>query len=221
MSKNTRVKKAMATATNNELLYTIAENAEAMKTSAIYEAVAINNWKTAFHYDAVITAGRAKDADEDAVKKAENAKQALHTFINSSNNPFHGEYKEASKKVNSAVRALAGKKDSARARLVSACYEAYVENVKISGKGVGLDNALRALILTKGGLDIRTDAKTASDIATRLVYAFGVTSANKAGFQSGRSVGAVQVMTEAQFKGVLFRALASMAMTGNIDLSAC
>jgi len=221
MSKNSRVKKAMATATNNELLYTIAENAEVMKTSAIYEGIAINNWKTAFHYDAIITAGRSKNADADSIKKAEDAKQALKVFTVSSNNPFHAEYAEASKKVSATVRTLSGKKGTVRARLVSACYDAYVENVKTSGKGSNLDNALRALILTKGGLDIRTDAKTASDIASRLAYAFGVTSANKTGYQTGRAIGAVQVMTESQFKSVLFRALASMAMTGNIELSAC
>lgn len=220
MSKNSSIRKAMATANDNQTLYTLAENIDTMHISARVEVGAMSLFDIDNHFEAVKKAGTAKNADAHAIEVYEKLKTARANYR--ANLDAFKDYATANKSAGRATTVLCGKKGSDRANLVTACYTAYVQSVSdFSATRGNFEQALRNLLLFKAGLNLRTDAKTASDIATRLVYAFGMKVATKADHATGANIGGVTAMKEAEFKRVLVRALASLAMTGKIDIVAC
>ena len=220
MSKNSSIRKAMATANDNQTLYTLAENIDTMHISARVEAGAMSLFDIDNHFEAVKKAGTAKNADAHAIGVYEKLKTARANYR--ANLDAFKDYTTANKSAGRATTVLCGKKGSDRANLVTACYTAYVQSVSdFSATRGNFEQALRNLLLFKAGLNLRTDAKTASDIATRLVYAFGMKVATKADHANGTNIGGVATMKEAEFKRVLVRALASLAMTGKVDIAAC
>lgn len=220
MGKNSSIKKALATATDGMNLYTIAENTENMHVSARVEAGLMSAWDTNNHFEAVRKAGTAKNADDHARATYDALKEARATYR--ANLDAFKDYATANKAIARATTALCGKKGSDRAKLVTACYTAYVQSIAdFSATRTTFEQSLRNLLLFKAGLNLHTDAKTASDIAVRLTYAFGMKVATKNDHAAGENVGAVVAMKEAEFKRILVRALASMAMTGKVDIAAC
>ena len=220
MSKNGNIKKAMATANDNQSLCTLAENIETMHVSARIEAVAMEQFDIDSHFEAVKKAGTAKNADAHAIATYEVLRATRANYR--ANLDAFKDYATANKSAGRMTTALCGKKNSDRAKLVTACYTAYVQSVSdFSATRGTFEQSLRNLLLFKAGLNLRTDAKTASDIATRLVYAFGMKVATKVDHATGANVGGITAMKEAEFKRVLVRALASLAMTGKVDIAAC
>ena len=219
MGKNSNIKKAMAT-NNNDNLYRIAELIESVHVNAVGEFDAMTAWDTMHHYDAVKKAGMSKTAYQYDIDKFEALKVERSAYRESL--PFVANYKADNTELSKLQTAFIGNKKSARHALVINCYDAYVESARnMSGVRYNLEQALRTLLLHKNGLCLHTDAKTANDIVSRLVPVFGLKIATKTDHAKNENIGAMAVMSETTFKKTLVRALASMAMTGKVDISAC
>ena len=219
MGKNGNIKKAMAT-NNNDNLYMIAETIVSIHINAIGESDAMKAWDINNHFEAIKKAGTAKNAFQYDIDRFESLKMARSIYHDSL--PFVANYKADNAKLSKLQTAFIGNKKSARYALVMECYSAYTESARnLSGTRYNLEQALRTLLLHKNGLNLHTDAKTANDIVSRLVPVFGLKVATKTDHAKNENIGAMAVMSETAFKKTLVRALASLAMTGKVDISAC
>lgn len=219
MGKNGNIKKALAT-NNNDNLYRIAELIVSVHINAVGEFDAMNAWDIEHHYDAVKKAGMSKTAYQYDIDKYESMKAERTTYRESL--AFVTNYKADNTELSKLQTAFIGNKKSARYALVMDCYNAYAESARnMSATRYNLEQAFRTLLLHKNGLCLHTDTKTTNDIVSRLVPVFGLKVATKVDHAKNENVGGMAVMSEASFKRTLVRALASMAMTGKVDISAC
>ena len=219
MSKNGNIKKAFAT-NNNDNLYRIAELIESVHINAVGEFDTMNAWDVEHHFDAVKKAGMSKTAYQYDIDKYESLKMERSAYRNSL--AFVANYKADNAELSKLQTAFIGNKKSARYALVMDCYNAYVESARnMSATRYNLEQAFRTLLLHKNGLCLHTDAKTANDIVSRLVPVFGLKVATKTDHAKNENIGGMAVMSETTFRKTLVRALASMAMTGKVDISAC
>lgn len=219
MGKNGNIKKALAT-NNNDNLYRIAELIESVHLNAVCEFDAMTEWDTVHHFDAVKKSGTSKNAYQYDIDKYESLKAERSAYRESL--PFVANYKADNTELSKLQTAFVGNKKSARYALVQDCYNAYVESARnMSATRYNLEQAFRTLLLHKNGLCLHTDAKTTNDIVSRLVPVFGLKVATKTDHAKNENIGGMAVMSETAFKKTLVRALASMAMTGKVDISAC
>lgn len=220
MGAKGRNKKAMETINNGAELFKFSENLETIRINARAEADTLKTWEEGVHFDAVMSAARAKDAQEYDIKRAEELRMARAEYRASL--PYAGLIKSLRQDNNKVVTILCGKKNSKRAALVADCYDAYVTSTRnFSDTRYNLQNALRVLLITTDGLTMKTDAKTSANIAGRLAHVFGAGVASTSALAKDADVAGVSLLTLAQFRRLLVTALSAIAVTGTVDIPAC
>lgn len=212
--------KAMATTNFNATLFTYAENIESVRMQASIELDVLAQWDENNNYADIVRAGMKKHATIEQVKRAENIKLARADYRASL--PYASIIRGLNADCAKAVTTLCGSKKSARYALVEKAYNEYVASAgSFSATHNNFETALGNILLHADGLNLRTDAKTARNMAGRLANMFGVSCASTTALGKGTDVSGLSVLTLAQFRKLLVRGLSALAISGTVDVSAC
>lgn len=211
--------KAMATTNFNATLFTYAENIESVRMQASIELDILAQWDVDHNYADTVRAGLKKHATIEQKKRAEDIKIARAEYRESL--PYAGIIRGLNADCAKAVTTLCGSKKSARYALVETAYNEYVKTAgSFSATHSSFENALANILLNADGLNLRTDAKTARNMAGRLANMFGVSCASTTALGKGTDVSGLSVLTLAQFRKLLVRGLSALAVSGTVDISA-
>lgn len=218
MSIKNNIKKAMATTNFNSILCDYSENIGSIRLQASIELDALKLWDDEHNYADTVRAGMKKHATIEQIKRAENIKIERAEYRASL--PYGAIIRGLNADCAKAVTTLCGAKKSARYALVEKAYNEYVASAgKFSATHTSFETALGNILLHADGLNLRTDAKTARNMAGRLANMFGMSCASTTALGKGTDVHGLSVLTLAQFRKLLVRGLSALAVSGTVDLT--
>ncbi len=218
MSIKNNIKKAMTTTNFNSILCDYSANIDSIRLQASIELDALKVWENEHNYTDTVRAGMKKHATIEQVKRAENVKTARAEYRASL--PYGAIIRGLNSDCAKAVTTLCGAKKSARYALIEKAYNEYVKTAgSFSATHNSFETALGNILLHADGLNLRTDAKTARNMAGRLANMFGMSCASTTALGKGTDVHGLSVLTLAQFRKLLVRGLSALAVSGTVDLT--